>query len=362
MSRLKISAAIVAFHWPLVAVTAAACLMVALSYAAIAPQRYTATSTLVLDPVATGSDASLRTELDLLRSEQVAQRVAGNLRLGDSLEARKQFLESGEARGTLPEFLAQQLAEHARVVPVGDGGLVRVSFSAAEPALAARVANAYPQAYGEVSLEMRAAAIRSGVERAGQDLALLRMHLQQARLRSAPQASFNVVALRAGEQLAHLAKLALQSRSGVFAIGSEAPEPSVPSVATALSAASSADPDSVPLPRIDLSPPAASELQRRRDDSPGTAEQELRLAQQNLERAEERLAHLSAESVGAPFPAQLLVSASVPQASSKPGTLTLAAIGTAAGLLLGLMAAMVAERLDRRVRRIEDVARLLGVA
>jgi len=332
------------------------CVAGGIGYSMIAPERFIATSTLVLDPVgaaSASSDASLRTELDLLRSERVAQRVVENLRMSDSPAARTLLLESGDTRHTLPEFLALQLMERVRAYPAGEGGLVRVRFSAQDPDFAAQVANAYPQAYGEVSLEMRAAAIRSGVERAGQDLALLRVRLEQARVRQTTpsRAALDSIAVRAGEQFAHLARLALQSAHAGFG----APEESV-QVSAALAGNPGVGADPVPPPSI---APAARAADGAGDAA--TPEHDLRLAQQNLERAEERLARLSIESIGAPFPAHLLVAASAPRASSKPPIVTCIAIGAAAGLLIGLLASLLVEAFDRRVRRIEHVARDLGI-
>ena len=91
------------------------------------------------------------------------------------------------------------------------------------------------------------------------------------------------------------------------------------------------------------------------------ADDEIRIAQQSLERAEDRLARLSAEGVGAPFPAHVLRPAPVPERSTKPALAVCAALGTAAALLMGLLAILLAEVLDRRVRRPADLTRSTGI-
>ena len=359
MSSLKLFSAVVASRWPVVVVAVGACAAVGMGYWALAPERYTASSTLMLDPVAVGgasNDASLRTELDLLRSEHVAQRVVANLHLADGPTARKSFLESGDTRRTLSEYLSQEVLDHARATAIGEGGIVRVSFTAQDADFAAQVANAYPQAYGEVSLEVRAASIRSGVERAGKDLALLRAHVEQARIRRASlgENGLDSIAVRAGEQFARLAQIALK------AAGSS---PSIQPTAQPSSVGPTEEAGEMqglgqlqPMGSIAREPGAPGRVTG--DASP---EQDLRLAQQNLDRAEERLARLSAESIGAPFPAHLLVAATAPRTSSKPSAQVCAAIGVAAGLLIGLLAVLAIEALDRRVRRTEDITRKLGI-
>jgi hypothetical protein len=92
-----------------------------------------------------------------------------------------------------------------------------------------------------------------------------------------------------------------------------------------------------------------------------SADDEIRLAQQSLERAEERLARLSAEGVGAPFPAHLLRPARVPDTSTKPGAAVCAALGAALGVVLGLVAMLLGEFFDRRIRRPADLARGTGI-
>lgn len=362
MSKLRVFAAVVACRWHVVAGAGAACLTVAAAYSVLAPDRYTATATVMLDPVAFGgaaSDASLHTELDLMRSERVAQRVVANLRWSDNTVARNLFLESGDTRRTLSEFLAQQAMKHVSAQPLGDGGIVGVSFTSQDPEFAAQVANTYPQAYGEVSLEMRAAAIRSGVERADRDLAMLRVHLEQARMRRS-ESGADSTAARAGEQLERLAQLALQSSKRLFNAPSleQLPQP----VPIAFAEAADDAQGLAQLASVAVGARNAAASERPAAGAAGSRDQDLRLAEANLERAEDRLSRLSAESIGAPFPVHLLVAATAPRTSSKPELAVCAAVGAAGGLLIGLIMALLIEMFDRRVRRSEDLSRNLGIA
>ncbi len=328
--------------------------------------------------------SALVSGLDLLRSERVAQRVVENERLAEDPALRWLYLESIDAGRQPMEALAQYLAELVEVSAGGDGGLVRLAVTMRDPELAARVANAYAQAWGEVSLELRTASIRNGVARASQDLASLRARLGEARARRGNDGALVAAGARADEQFAQLSRLSAQP------MGPRAAPPAAMGTAAmstvvldwahkiaALSADSSGAPRFESVTAADDGQDAALRMapltDRRAAEStksgdhgaalaPATsADEEIRLAQQSLERAEDRLARLSAESIGEPFPAHVLRPAQIPDTSTKPGWTACAGVGTALALLLGLLAVVIAENVDRRVRRASDLARGAGV-
>jgi uncharacterized protein involved in exopolysaccharide biosynthesis len=337
----------------LIGATAGACLLAGLAYGLLARDRYVAVATLFVDPSAldvgtlgakTGKGDG--PDLDLLRSERVAQRVVENEQLALDPGLQEIFLASIDGGKPPLEAVARSVAAQMDAKAGGEGGLVRLAVSAAEPQLAARIANAYAQAWGEVGLELHAASIRSGIERAYQDLMALRGRIGQARASSrAAQGGASLAAAGVDAQFALLSRLATRSlpddRGGLAARDPAADLPAgMPEAERAL---------------LSPAPPAPAAASR------SSADDEIRLAQQSLERAEDRLARLSAEGVGAPFPVHLLAPARVPETSIKPSLAQCAALGAGAGLLLGLLAAGLAERFDRRVRRPADVVRGLGV-
>jgi len=354
----------------LLAVTAVS-LAAALGYALLAPDHYRAVATLFFEPgplqagdAAAGVAPARNSDLDLLRSERVAQRVVDNERLVQEPALRALYLQSIDAGRQPQEALAQYLAQHVDAAAGGDGALVRLAVTLDDAALAARVANAYGQAWGEVALELRAASIRSGIERANQDLASLRARLGEARARHLDDGALAAAGSRADEQFAQLSRLVSQP------LAQQQPSALAPGSIAAVAAESSRAPVSVlpAEPPIDvgtraLDHPAELPAPSRTAGSanPTSAEDEIRMAQQSLERAEDRMARLSAEGIGAPFPAHVLRPAPVPDASTKPALGVCMAIGLAAGLLLGIIAMAVAEALDRRVRRPADLARATGL-
>ena len=374
---------------------AGSCLAAAVAYGLLAPDSYKAVATLFIDPspfearsVNGAQSASLGSDLDLLRSERVAQRVVENERLVEEPALRNLYLQSIDAGRPPLEVLAQYVAQRVGVSGSDDGGLVKISVTLGDAALAARVANAYAQAWGEVRLELRANSIRSGVERAHEDLVSLRARLGEARARLTGGNALAAAGSRADEQFAQLSRLSSRSitQSGATvlpdtvageaggavhgvavmmpgeAVGAGRFDPVAANSSGLIATASGERWDGVHsygregathrVPVTEVAPAVIATT---------SADDEIRLAQQSLERAEDRLARLSAEGIGAPFPAHMLHPARVPDASTKPALAICAALGLGAGLVLGILAMLIGEILDRRVRRPSDLSRIAGI-
>jgi uncharacterized protein involved in exopolysaccharide biosynthesis len=336
------------------------CILGALAYGLLAKDRYEAAATLIVDPGALEASAGagrLRaTDLDLLRSERVAQRVVENEHLAEDPGMRRIYMESVEAGRPPLEALAHAISRELDASTTGDGTLVRSSVTASEPGLAVRIANAYAQAWGEVMLELRSESIRNGMERAHQELVALRARLGEARARVRDASELTRAAQQAEEEFAQLSRLATS------AVRQAAAGETSGDGRGGFQAQIETDADLLAAPgELSLRPTAIEASLRPAAATSPSAEDDIRLAQQSLEHAEERLARLSADGVGAPFPVHLLVAARPPEASSKPGVAACAIIGLAAGLVLGLLGIVLAEIVDRRVRRPSDLTNALGV-
>ncbi len=384
-STVKILLAVLRARGLLLLGVTVSCLAAALAYGLLATDHYRALATLFIDPspfdaraLNGGPTAARGSELDLLRSERVAQRVVENERLVEEPALRALYLESIDAGRPPIEALAQHVAEHVDAAGSDDGGLVRLSVTLGDPALAARVANAYAQAWGEVSLELRANAIRSGVERAHEDLVSLRARLGEARARIRGDSALAAAGSRADEQFAQLSRLSTRSIAPPDTVVPD----SVPGGAAgaihniAATLPVEAGAAGAHFDGTADSPLAGAGSEQRWDavrremragpaaraaGAASSADDEIRLAQQSLERAEDRLARLAAEGIGAPFPAHMLRPARVPDTSTKPALAVCAALGLAAGLFLGVLAMLLGEMLDQRVRRPADLSRIAGI-
>jgi succinoglycan biosynthesis transport protein ExoP len=157
--------AVVRARWlPAVAVFAVVCLAT-IVYVATAPRIYAATASLLIDskpdPVSalfTGggtSPAVINTQLEILRSDRVAARVAQNLKLADTADLRAAW-ERGGKGVSLQEWLTNfvQLGLDAKAAAPGST-VINITYHSADPRFAATLANAYVQAYLETSIELR---------------------------------------------------------------------------------------------------------------------------------------------------------------------------------------------------------------
>ena len=132
----------------------------------IAPKQYTATATLVVDqtrpdPVSAAayqgnpSPAFMATQVDILKSDRIAQRVLSNLHLADDPKAREEWMRSAKGAGTLESWLIEGLQGRLDVKPSRESNIISVGYKSSDPVKAAKMANAFVQAYMDVSLGLK---------------------------------------------------------------------------------------------------------------------------------------------------------------------------------------------------------------
>jgi succinoglycan biosynthesis transport protein ExoP len=128
------------------------------------PKQYTATSTLVVDvrspdPVAgmilPGAQGYLLTQLEIIRSERVAQRVVRNLRLAESPQTRDQWREATGGGIDIESWLAKALLRSLEVKPSGDSQVLMVNYTSVDPKFSALMANAFVQGYIDTHVDLR---------------------------------------------------------------------------------------------------------------------------------------------------------------------------------------------------------------
>ena len=132
----------------------------------LAPKQYTATATLVVDqtrpdPVSAAayqgnpSPAFMATQVDILKSDRIAQRVLSNLRLADDPKTREEWMRSAKGAGTLESWLVEELQFKLDVKPSRESNVISVGYKSSDPVKAAKMANAFVQAYMDVSLGLK---------------------------------------------------------------------------------------------------------------------------------------------------------------------------------------------------------------
>lgn len=131
----------------------------------ILPKSYTASASVVVDfkpdPVTAmmyagaASPAFMATQVDVITSDRVAQRVVRNLKLNQDPQVREQWLEATEGKGSIEVWLGETFQRQLDVKPSRESSVITVSYKAADPQFAAGLANAFVQAYLETTVELR---------------------------------------------------------------------------------------------------------------------------------------------------------------------------------------------------------------
>ncbi len=132
----------------------------------VLPKQYTASTAVVIDVkspdpimgmVLPGliSPGYMATQVDIINSNRVAQRVVKLLRMDESPVIKEQWQEATEGKGKLTDWLANLLQKKLDVKPSRESNVININYSGADPAFTAGVANAFAQAYIDVNLELK---------------------------------------------------------------------------------------------------------------------------------------------------------------------------------------------------------------
>jgi chain length determinant protein EpsF len=132
----------------------------------VIPKEYTAVTAVVMDvkspdPVAgmvlpaLMAPGYMATQIDIINSDRVAQRVVRMLKLDENPAVKQQWQEETEGKGSVLSWLAELLQRKLDVRPSRESNLINISFKGADPRFAAAVANAFAQAYIDVNLELK---------------------------------------------------------------------------------------------------------------------------------------------------------------------------------------------------------------
>ena len=166
-----------------VAVTAAVSLML--------PKEYTAAATLIVDSKSkdpfTGQllpsqmfPGYMATQLDIIKSPHVAQKVVRDLKLADAPGTREQFMQATEGRGDINQWLGTLLLSKLEVEPSRESSIITVAFTGTDPRFAAVMANAFAKTYIDASLELRLAPAKQTAEWFDQQITQLRLKVDEA--------------------------------------------------------------------------------------------------------------------------------------------------------------------------------------
>jgi chain length determinant protein EpsF len=157
------------------------------------PRQYTAETSLVvemrIDPAlgalapALAAPSYMATQVEILKSERVASRAVKILGVERSAAAVAQWREATKAKIPLERYFADVLQRGLSVEPSRGSNIINLSFSAPDAIFAQAAANAFAQAYMDVSVELRVAPARQSAGFLEEQTKSLRANLEQAQTR-----------------------------------------------------------------------------------------------------------------------------------------------------------------------------------
>ena len=133
---------------------------------AVWPRSYLSTVAVLVDvkspdPIAgiiypgLSSPTYMATQVDMIQSDRVSQQVVRMLKLNESVQMREQWRQATEGQGNFETWLADVLRKSLDVKPSRDSSVIAINYKSPDPKFATALANAYAQAYIDVSLELR---------------------------------------------------------------------------------------------------------------------------------------------------------------------------------------------------------------
>ena len=154
------------------------------------PRQYTAQTSLVvdirIDPAlgalapALASPSYMQTQIEILKSERVASRAVKILGVERSAAAVAQWRDATKAKIPLERYFADVLDRGLSVEPSRGSNIINLTFSAPDPVFAQAAANAFAQAYMDVSVELRIAPARQSQTFLEEQTKSLRANLEAA--------------------------------------------------------------------------------------------------------------------------------------------------------------------------------------
>lgn len=216
---------IIRARWILALAVLAFSVIATLVISLILPKTYTASATVMADvrpdPVsalAAGgtmmmANSYLATQVDIIKSPSVSQRVVRTLKLTDNPVMRKRWEDETDSKGDYTAWLATVIGRGLEVKPSRESNVIEIIYEGAEPGFSAALANSFAKAYIDSTVQIRVDPARQYAEFFEERARLAREKLEKAQSRlAAAQREKGIVATeeRLDVETARLTDLAAQ--------------------------------------------------------------------------------------------------------------------------------------------------------
>ena len=217
---------IIRARWILVLSILTVVVLATLAISLYLPKQYSATATVMADirpdPVApfpmAGAMATtyMATQVDIIKSAHVGQRVVRTLRLNENPQMRERWMKSTNGAGDLIAWTAELLDKGLTVKPSRESNVIEIVYEGNSPAFAAALANAYAKAYIDSTVQIKVDPARQYADFFEERALAAREKLEKARDRLAAAQNEKGIVLtdeRLDVETARLAELASQVNS-----------------------------------------------------------------------------------------------------------------------------------------------------
>ncbi|MGV8899258.1 MAG: chain length determinant protein EpsF [Burkholderiaceae bacterium] len=153
-------------HYKVILLTLIVTVAAAFTVTVLKPKTYKATTSLVLnykgsDPVTGVAMPSrllpgyMSTQVDIVKSLSVAVNVVDALKLAEGDDVKQSFLNSTGGEGNVRDWVAAGLLGKLDVEPSRESSVLNITFTSLSAQMAANVANAFGDAYQQVSVKLK---------------------------------------------------------------------------------------------------------------------------------------------------------------------------------------------------------------
>lgn len=153
-------------HKKLILVTLMLCVVLVSAVSLLLTKTYTATASLVINvrgaDLVTGQatqtplgQAYMATQVDVIQSHSVALKVVDSLKLAQDAAFQQQFQRTVKTPVNIRDWIADTLLTNLDVRTSSNSNVLYIIYKSADPQMAARMANAFVQAYIQTNLELK---------------------------------------------------------------------------------------------------------------------------------------------------------------------------------------------------------------
>jgi uncharacterized protein involved in exopolysaccharide biosynthesis len=357
----------------LIFLTLAVTVAVAGTITYFAPTKYSGTASLVLNydgrnpldgtsstTTAQMASSYVATQLDIIRSQKVALKVIDQLGLDREPAWRQAYADADASPTPIREWIASQMADNldAEQLP-NSSRVLTITYEAMSAPQAAKVANAFAQAYLATALELTVDPARRNAAWFDRQLKSMRAQLEEARSRvSTMQAQRGVVSLddklgAESERLDEISRNLVQAQMATASARARQLGENHPEYRAAVQQ------EQALTAQYDAQKRNILRLQAQRDEL-DTLSNEVTTQEQNYEATLQTYFKSAMESQFNQTNIAILSPATPPSAPSSPNIPLIMISSVVLGLFLGIVGAVVAEMINPKVRRVYSHSRFLG--